>query len=141
MENLAQLIEQERTRLTEEKQKLETRLQEINRELEAVTAYERAKTGKTTTPTTGTRRSGIRNDVFTVIAASTEGMNRRQLLEHFNAVGDKKLEQSISNALSALKKSGQISQNEAGLYHGTETTGTRRKEPGGRRRTQTLRSE
>lgn len=124
MQNLSELIEKEKATLTKRRDELREELAKIEQELAGVHAYEAAKLGKAPTTTTrepGTRRSGIRNDVLTVIAASDEGMNRRHLLEHFNAVGDKKLEQSISNALSALKKSGQISQNEAGLYH-TGTT-------------------
>lgn len=116
MENLAQLIEKERTTLSEEKKKLEARLNEINRELAAVQAYEKAKMGATTT-TTGTRRSGIRNDVLTAIATTTDGMNCKDILDHFGAKGDKKLEQSISNALSSLVKSGQTTRSAQGIYY------------------------
>jgi len=56
---------------------------------------------------TGGRRSGIRQDVLNTIKGSA-GMSRSQLLDHFNARGDKKLEQSLSNALSALKRNGSI---------------------------------
>jgi hypothetical protein len=58
---------------------------------------------------TGTRRAGIRDEVLTAVKnAGTDGISRATLLEQFNAKGDKSAEQSISNALSALKKAGTI---------------------------------
>jgi len=66
---------------------------------------------------TGGRRSGIRQDVLNTIK-SNGTMTRAQLLDHFNARGDKKLEQSLSNALSALKRKGSITA-EDGNYKST----------------------
>jgi hypothetical protein len=59
---------------------------------------------------TGTRRTGIREQVLAAIEASP-GLTRAQVLEKLNAKGDKSAEQSVSNALSALKKAGTIKQN------------------------------
>lgn len=56
---------------------------------------------------TGTRRSGIRDQVLAVIQQS-DGLARADLLKTMEAAGDKKAEQSISNALAALKKAGII---------------------------------
>ena len=63
----------------------------------------------------GSRRSGIRTTVLEAIQNST-GMSRADLLEHLNVKGDKAGEQSVSNALAALKKAGQID-NRDGTYH------------------------
>lgn len=119
MHNLSQLIEQEKETLTKRRDELKEELQKIEQELAGVYAYEAAKLGKPPTtpraPSTG-RRSGIRNDVLTVIAASEAGMTRAELLEHFDAKGDKKQEQSISNALNNLNKSAQITKSAQGLW-------------------------
>lgn len=56
----------------------------------------------------GTRRTGIRNDVLASVKA-TPGITRADLIDKMGAKGDKSAEQSISNALSALKKAGTIS--------------------------------
>lgn len=63
----------------------------------------------------GTRRSGIRDAVLEAIEAHPNGINRADLLVGLGVKGDKKGEQSVSNALSALKKAEQIS-GEDGLY-------------------------
>lgn len=64
--------------------------------------------GATATPrATGTRRTGIREEVLGVITMNPN-IGRAQLIEKMNAKGDKSAEQSVSNALSALKKSGVI---------------------------------
>lgn len=57
---------------------------------------------------TGTRRSGIRQEVLQTVKQSQAGMTRADLIEHFKASDDIKLQQSISNALSNLKKAGQL---------------------------------
>jgi hypothetical protein len=65
---------------------------------------------------TGTRRSGIRDQVLAIIqGAGADGINRSDLLEKLEAKGDKTAEQSISNAISALKKANAIA-GEKGNY-------------------------
>jgi hypothetical protein len=56
---------------------------------------------------TGTRRTGIREQVLQAVTES-DGISRSKLLEQMGAKGEKSAEQSISNALAALKKGGQI---------------------------------
>jgi hypothetical protein len=63
---------------------------------------------------TGTRRTGIRQEVLTVISKGN-GLTRAGIDSAMSA-DDKSTKQSISNALSALKKSNKISQNDQGLY-------------------------
>lgn len=68
------------------------------------------------TPTVrGQRRTGIRQEVLQAIADNPDGINRAELLDKLDAKGNKSAEQSISNALSALKKSDSISA-DGGVY-------------------------
>ena len=97
----------------------------IERELLALDAYERTLRGETLMPKRGgamtqggTRRTGIRREVLDMIKASNGGISRREIIDRMGAKGDKRAEQSISNALTNLKKSGQID-NEGGVYSGT----------------------
>jgi hypothetical protein len=57
---------------------------------------------------TGSRRTGIREDVLRVVSEHGEGVSRSKILELMDAKGEKSAEQSISNALAALKKAGTI---------------------------------
>lgn len=158
--NFAQFIKQERARLTKAKDAVITKkrscdaeIATIDRELAAISAYERVKTDGA--PSTGirrpgirtnkargngTRRSGIRQDVLNAIKSHPEGIGRADLLEAMGVKGEKSGEMSVSNALSALKKNMSID-NVEGKYK--VTTGAksnrnasqqyRRKPSGGRR--------
>lgn len=67
--------------------------------------------------TTRTRRPGVKNDVLAAIKASSTGLDRQGVLAALSAHDDQKLTNSISNALSQLKKSGAISHDtETGTY-------------------------
>ncbi len=108
-QNFAQFIEKERARLTEakdviiaKKRSYDAEIATIDRELAAISAYERAKTGRA--PSTGTRRSGIRQDVLNAIKSHPEGISCADLIEAMGVKGEKSGEKSVSNALSALKK-------------------------------------
>jgi len=67
------------------------------------------------TASTGKRRSGIRDEVLSTIKSSPSGITRAVLLEALGAKGDKSAEQSISNALSALKKQDAVTSDD-GVY-------------------------
>lgn len=119
-------IASERDRLNKERDTLSAQIAEINsklagidRELVAITAYENAKSGKVPAVSGGnaparTRRApsgprgGKREAILAAVSAHTDGVTRAQLIEQLGAKGDKSAEQSISNALSALKKAGTI---------------------------------
>lgn len=64
---------------------------------------------------TGTRRSGIRQEVLNLLKQHQDGISRSDILDAMNAKGDKKAEQSISNALANAKKNGDITLTD-GLY-------------------------
>lgn len=122
MENFQQFIDKERQRLTNERQKLldqkaelDNKIAAIDQEMKAIDAYERAKTGKTTTRTSGKRRSGVRDDVLKHVKSHPQGIARAALLEEMGVKGDRSGEQSVSNALAALKKSGAITAQD-GVY-------------------------
>lgn len=70
-------------------------------------------------PSPSGRRSGVRADVLRVIEEHSDGINRGTILELMNAKGDKKAEQSISNALANMKKVGTIDLAD-GVYRLTE---------------------
>lgn len=57
--------------------------------------------------TTRTRRGGVANDVLATIKNHPDGLTRAGVLEIMGA-HDKSAQQSISNALSNLKKKGQL---------------------------------
>jgi hypothetical protein len=158
--NFAQFIEQERARLTKakdaaitKKRSCDAEIATIDRELAAISAYERVKTDRA--PSTGTRRpgirtnkargtgtrhSGIRQDVLNAIKSHPEGIGRADLLEAMGVKGEKSGEKSVSNSLFVLKKNMSIDLVE-GKYK--VTTGAksnrnasqqyRRKPSGGRR--------
>lgn len=112
-------VENERKRLNKlredtlaKRAELDDQIANIDRELEAISAYELAKQGKLPTASraprsTGKRRTGIRAEVLAHIKNAGK-INRAGLLEKMGVKGDKSGEQSVSNALSALKRNGDV---------------------------------
>ena len=82
-------------------------------DLDALGFTYRLVEGGTSTPrisSTGTRRAGIRDEVLAAVkAAGADGISRADLLQALGVKGNKSGEQSVSNALSALKKAGATS--------------------------------
>lgn len=118
MTDFAEAMKAERTRLTAEKQTLAGQIDDLkadmaglDKELKAIDAYERAKSGTTTAK----RRSGIRQDVLEVIKKVPNGISRGDIIATMDAHGDKAKTQSVSNALQALKKAGTVSSDD-GVY-------------------------
>jgi hypothetical protein len=123
--NFADFITRERERLHGEReqvfsqqQELEGKLAAINNELRAIDAYEAAKTGKATAPVRQTRggttrrtvrRGSRREGLLAVIRESVAGLSRGEILERMGLKGNKSGEMSVSNALTALTKAGQVS--------------------------------
>ena len=117
MEKFEEFVQKERDELTRrrnelinQKKDLDRQIQEIEREFAAVEAYERAKKGGGAAPAASgsRRRTGVRQHVLEVVQRSQGGIKRADILEEMSAKGDKRAEQSVSNALSNLKKQGQI---------------------------------
>lgn len=65
---------------------------------------------------TGSRRSGIRDDLTSLIGKHPQGISRADILANMDVKGDKTGERSVSNALSALKKQGVLNHADDGNY-------------------------
>ena len=129
--NFAQYISRERDRLNAEREaivtqqrELDQRRSEINREFEAVGAYEAAKSGKSPTRQAAARRSsgtrqvrrGSRREELMNVIRGGHGLTRGEILEKMGLKGNKSGEMSVSNALTALTKSNQVRRNEERKY-------------------------
>lgn len=94
---------------------MENKLAAVNREFDAIDAYEAAKTGKALVRqsagarrgTQRARRGGKREELLTLIRQGG-GLRRGEILEKMGLKGNKSGEMSVSNALTALTKSNQI---------------------------------
>jgi hypothetical protein len=123
----ADVMQQERERLHKEREaifnqqhELEGKLADLNRELAAIDAYEVAKTGKAVPvvrqprgPRQQQARKGSRREaLLQLIKDNPSGLARGEILERMGLKGDKAGEMSVSNALTALTKSNQVSRHE-----------------------------
>lgn len=124
----AEVMQQERERLHREReeifnqqQQLENKLAEINRELEAIDAYEAAKTEKAVSAARQARavrarprarRGSKREALLQLIKENPSGLTRGEILQRMGLKGDKAGEMSVSNALTALTKSNQVARRE-----------------------------
>ena len=120
-ETFKSYVSRERNRLTKardaarnRKIQIERELNEIESELEAIQAYEQAKkrtssksprVGRRSSARAGKRapRGEKRRSVLELIQKSN-GLTRGEILANLGVKGDKSAEQSVSNALTALKK-------------------------------------
>ena len=126
-------LNREREELSNQHKDLENKLAEINRELAAIDVYEAAKTGKAETPSQqppGQRKSratirqssaeprvrlraGTRREaLLKIIGENPNGLSRGDILECMGLKGNKSAQKSVSNALTALIKSKQVSRRE-----------------------------
>jgi hypothetical protein len=99
------------------KAEIEKGLQSIEREFMAINAYQRAKGGKgARAGRQNGRRPGRRGEkrqaILDVIRQHPGGLSRGEILNLMGVKGDKSGEQSVSNALTALKKSQKVSSRE-----------------------------
>jgi Fe2+ or Zn2+ uptake regulation protein len=107
-EKLTDLMQQERERLTKRREEILHELSEVDTELSRIAAYFSA--GKTTRSGKGNRqqRGTVQTTVLEIIQRIPNGISRGDIISTINSTGTKTSEQSISNALSALKKSKKI---------------------------------
>jgi hypothetical protein len=100
-----------RRSLVEQIGALKNELAALDREEAAIKAYEAAKTGKAA-PAAGRNNPwpsrGRREEITYAIRSAPEGMSRGELLENLGVKGDKSGEMSVSNALTAMTKRGQL---------------------------------
>jgi len=133
------VIQRERERLGRDRDEilnqqkdLEKKLTEITRELAAIDAYEAVKTGKAPTPsrqphglrksavpikqssaeTDARSRRGSRREALLRVIGEGDGLSRGEIFQRLGLKGNKSAEKSISNALTALTKSNQVSRRE-----------------------------
>jgi phage shock protein A len=120
-------LHREREQVSNQQQELEDKVAQIDRELEAIDAYEAAKSGKAKINKRSAaargparrprarpqaRRGSRREALFQVIRENPDGLRRGEILERMGLKGDKAGEMSVSNALTALTKSNQVSRHE-----------------------------
>lgn len=111
--SLEKAMAEERARLNaeikvfqDEKANIESKIAGLKKELKAIDAYERAKSGATAT--TAKRRPGIRNDVLDTIKANPDGISPSDIMEKLGVKGDTAGQRAVSNALQNLKKAGTV---------------------------------
>jgi hypothetical protein len=141
-EDMTTIAAAERGRLTKERGdieskigELQSKLAEVDHKLGAIDAYETALNGKAPTRMMSRQRQGGNRvgrgekqaQVLRLVEAAAEGVVRGELIEKLGVKGNKAGEQSVSNALNALKKAGKID-SKNGKWHVTAA-----KKAGGRR--------
>jgi hypothetical protein len=122
-ETFEEMIERERERLTKahedalaRRKQIDEEIGAIDREFEAIEAYERAKAGKppkgaatSEKPSRQRARRGERNQqLLELIGHHSDGLTRSEILMELGVKGDKKAEASVSNTLNNMKKSGEL---------------------------------
>src|SRR3954447_11856917 len=96
-----------RTEISNQRRELDKRLAAINREFQALEAYQAAKTGKPIgrgMQTQRRARRGSRREELLNVIREGNGLSRGEILERMGLKGDKAGEMSVSNALTALTK-------------------------------------
>lgn len=115
--NFAEYIATERQRLNFEreailsqKRELDAKLTELDKEAKAIDAYEAAKSGTTAARSNSTRRArkGSRREEIAQLVREAGAISRGELIQRLGVKGDKSGEMSVSNALTALTKTGQL---------------------------------
>ena len=110
-------VEKERDRLTKQREdalarraKIDDEIKAIDRELAAISAYETTKSRGSAKSKAVIRaaRGTVQISVLEVIKRVPQGISRGDIIATMSAHGNKPSEQSISNALSALKKASKI---------------------------------
>ena len=125
VERFADVIRNERQILNREREQLQKRLAELERELEAIDAYETTKgkaeptrkarsrrapvkNAKRKQPEAAGRRGGKRDALLQVLRENPDGLRRGEILTRLGVKGNKSGETSVSNALTALTKTNQL---------------------------------
>src|ERR1700730_6162076 len=116
-ETFATMIDKERERLRKALEDLRAKQEElqaqratIETELEALDNYEAARSGKTRKSKAASRaaRGSRQQSVLEFVSKYKKGIARGDILQAMGIKGNKRGEQSVSNALSALKKAKKV---------------------------------
>ncbi len=117
MPDLADFFAQQREMFEKQRDDARAQLEEAQAELRALDAYAQAKKGKPAPAPGGEKKSrkprqtGKRVEVFKLVEQYPDGVTAGELKDKLSIRGDKSEEQALSNALSALKKAGQLTLN------------------------------
>ena len=103
-----QRLEEASRNVQERRQKLDEELAAIDNELAAIAAYEVTRQGKAGGKAARKPRGDRRRKVVELIENTAAGLTRGEIIEALELRGNKSGEQSISNALSALKNANTI---------------------------------
>lgn len=125
--NFQDYIASERDRLTQEAAALDDqhamlqlKIDELNRELAAIDAYEATRMGGAprTAPASRQRSNGggWRSTVLQTISVSPHGMTRGEVLELLGVRGDRRAVGAVSNALHAMKSLGTLGHQDGRYY-------------------------
>ena len=94
--------------MQERRSKLDDELATIDNELAAIAAYEVTRQGKAGGKAARRPRGDRRKKILELIENTADGLTRGEIIEALGLQGNKSGEQSISNALGALKNSNTI---------------------------------
>jgi hypothetical protein len=151
-DDLDAAITRQRERLTKTRNdvqgkiaKLQGQLAEIDRQFAAVLAYEQTLAGKLPVAALSKRQPSAKRtgrgekqaEVLRVIERQPSGMTRGEVIDAIGVKGSRSGAQSVSNALTALKKAGKIASTD-GKWH-VAVQGTAKKAAKRRRATGTRR--
>jgi hypothetical protein len=124
-ENFATLVDKERERLRKALEDLRAKQDElqaqratIETELDALETYEAARSGKIRRSKVASRapRSSRQQSVLELIAKFKKGMGRGDIIQAMGLKGNKAGEQSVSNALTVLKKAKKVTAKEGNYF-------------------------
>ena len=103
-----QRLEEASRNVQERRSKLDDELAIIEQELAAIAAYEVTRRGKAGGTAARKPRGDRRRKIVELIQDAADGLTRGEIIEALELRGNKSGEQSISNALNALKKANSI---------------------------------
>jgi hypothetical protein len=130
-EDMTTIVSEQRERLNKERSAIETKMSElrsqfgqIDHKLAALDAYDNALNGKLPAKAVPKRRQDGKRagrgekqaQVLKLVEAAAGGVVRGDLIAKLGVKGNKAGEQSVSNALTALKKAGKIDSTD-GKWH------------------------
>jgi hypothetical protein len=143
-EDFASYIEGQRTELREARRsavmarkqmiaEMDAEIARLDSEFAAIDAYERIKSGKMAPQHTQRRDGRVphgsrRVAIMRVLGNAPDGMTRAELLEALGVMGDKRVENIVSNAMDGLKKRGILYRSEDGRWYSTQVQQDERQE-------------
>jgi len=104
-------ILQQRETISNQQQELQRQLDEVNEMLRKFDVFEgKAAAPRQVTPRRGQPRArrGSKREMLLEVIRAGDGLSRGEILEKMGLKGDRAGEMSVSNALTALTKAGQV---------------------------------